>query len=581
MNDANLASAFFRLAEENTDKNLLVAKRDGDWQAMTFGEVAHAVRCLASVLVELNVKAGDRVLIAAENSPEWAIADLAIMAIGGIVVPSFITNTEDDFRYIIEHSGASVGVASGGAIANSVIKAGEDCKGFRNLLVLGDAATKKKGKKLEVASWDDALKASSPLPDLDKRLQKIKEDDVCCFIYTSGTGGKPKGVMLTHRSMQSNVDGAKDLLAEGGISDNQRFLSILPLSHSYEHTVGLHFPLQTRSEIWYCEGSDKLVSNLQEASPSLMTAVPRLYEVMYDRITRGVEAKGGLSKKLFYLAVELGTKVLRGERLTMTERLLNRALDKLVRRKVRARFGGKLQFFISGGAALNPDIGYFFTALGVNILQGYGQTESSPIISANRPNLIKMKTVGPPLKGVDVQLAADGEILVRGDLVMKGYWQDDAATAATIIDDWLHTGDVGEIDADGYITITGRKKEIIVNAGGDNIALSRVESVMTLEPEIEQVMIDGDGKPWLAAVIVPSESLLSEGLSDDDLNKALSDAVGRANKKLAVFERVRRFIIADEPFTAANAQMTPTLKIRRHIIKEIYGPKINALYPKK
>ena len=578
---ANLPGSFFEFAQANQDKDLLVAKRSGTWVPMTYAETDDQVRRLASVLVNLGVKAGDKVFITAENRPEWAIADLAIMSIGAVVVPAFVTNTEDDFYYIMSHSDSVVGITSGGGLADTVARAADGCSELKTLIVMDGNTDSRASKNLGVLNWETEMSKSAPLPDLDARVAGLDSDDMCCFIYTSGTGGRPKGVMLTHKSIQANITAAIELLAEGNVADDQRFLSLLPLSHSYEHTAGMHLPFQMRSEVWYCESADQIANNLQEVSPTLMTAVPRLYEVLHDRITRGVKAKGGLSEKLFNAAVNIGVKKMDGVRLTLGEALLNPLLDKLVRKKVKGRLGGRLQYFVSGGAALNPEIGGFFMGLGVNILQGYGQTEASPLISANRPGNIKIRTVGPAVSGVEVKLTDEGEIICRGDLLMKGYWKDKAATDATIMDGWLYTGDIGEIDDQGYITITGRKKEIIVNSGGDNIAPSRVEGILTMEPEIEQAMIDGDKKPWMAAVIVPSPSLIESAKDAKELEKAVADAVERSNHRLSKLEQVRRFIIADEPFTVANAQMTATLKVRRHVVREVYGERIDGLYPKK
>ena len=323
-----------------------------------------------------------------------------------------------------------------------------------------------------------------------------------------------------------------------------------------------------------------------------MTAVPRLYEVLHDRISRGVEAKGGLSAKLFRRAVDLGRKAYHvPQKLTVLERLENSLLNGLVRRKVAGRFGGRLKAFVSGGAALNPDIGTFFLSLGVTVLQGYGQTEASPVVSCNRKGLIKIHSVGPPLKGVDVKIAEDGEILIRGELLMKGFWLDPETTAKTIINGWLHTGDIGKIDEDGYIVITDRKKDIIVNSGGDNIAPAKVEGELTIEPEISQAMTYGDKRPYLVAVLVPEQSFIEEwaassgvqaNLTDLSENEAFSKALGsaleRANARLSQIEKVRRFIIASEPFTTDNAMMTPTLKIRRHKIRETYWERLDRLY---
>jgi len=575
---ANLPAAFFAVAADNGGKTLLAAKREGEWQTMTYAEVADHVRRLAAALINQGIKPGDKIFISSENRPEWAIADLAIMAIGAVVVPSFVTNTIDDFAYIMAHSDAVLAITSGGELARKVAAATQRVDGVDRLIIM-DETDDLNTAGLQVWRWSDLIETSLPLPDLEERMSGMAGDDVCCFIYTSGTGGRPKGVMLTHRSIQANIDAAIDLLAEGGVAENQRFLSLLPLSHSYEHTAGMHLPFQTRSEVWYCESADQIANNLAEVAPTLMTAVPRLYEVLHDRITRGIKAKGGVSEKLFRAAVRIGVKQIRNERLSVGEAMLNPVLDRLVRRKVKSRLGGRLNYFVSGGAALNPDIGEFFMALGVKILQGYGQTEASPLISANRPGQIKIASVGPSVRGVEVILSDDGEILTRGDMLMKGYWKDDEATAQTIQNGWLHTGDLGEVDDDGYITITGRKKDIIVNSGGDNIAPSRVEGVLTIEPEIEQVMVDGDKKPWLAAVVVPAPDLMQSS-SSEAVQAAVAEAINRANQRLSKLEQVRRFLVADEPFTTDNGQMTATLKTRRHVIRAVYGERLDALYPK-
>ena len=579
--DANLPAAFFSNVEDGGDSKLLFEKIENEWRGHSWRKIADDVRRLAAVLVKCGVEAGDRVMVSAENRPEWAIADLAIMSIGGIVVPAYTTNTEDDHHFIMDHSGSTVVITSGGTLATRLALAANRAPSVHTMIVMSDSFTAPSDFRPTLQYWDAAIAGAEALADLDTRIAAQRPDDVCCFIYTSGTGGRPKGVMLTHRSIQANITAAIELLREGNVVHDQRFLSLLPLSHSYEHTAGMHLPFQIRAEVWYCESTDQIANNLVEVSPTLMTAVPRLYEVLHDRIMRGVRAKGGISEKMFMAAVRLGTKRYQGRRLLPHELVLNLIVDRLVRTKVRQRLGGKLNFFISGGAALNPEIGNFFMALGINLLQGYGQTESSPLISANRPGRIKIETVGPVVAGVEMRIADDSEILVRGDLLMKGYWRDEAATAATIRDGWLHTGDLGTVDEDGYITITGRKKDIIVNSGGENIAPGRVEALLTIEPEIEQAMVDGDRRPWLCAVIVPSEELRNIASSPDALYTMVGEAVERANSRLSQLERVRRFIIADEPFSTENGEMTATLKVRRHVVRQVYGERIDALYPQK
>ena len=575
---ANLAGAFFENASMLGEKPLLFHKSKAKWTGKNWGEVADSVRRLAGALVAAGIKPRDRVLISAENRPEWAIADLAVMSIGAIVVPAYTTNTEDDHVYIMEHSGALIAITSGGLLASRVALAASRVQHVRMLITMDPDTKLPDLSGRTVHRWQDLLARTEPLADIDSRIAAQNSDDTCCFVYTSGTGGRPKGVMLSHRSIQACINASIEILSEGGVDENQRFLSLLPLAHSYEHTAGMHLPIQTKSEVWYCESAEQIGANLQEVSPSLMTAVPRLYDVLHERIMRNIHTKGGFSETLFMETVRLGRKRLEGRTLLPHEFFLDLLLERLIRQKIQARLGGKLKYFISGGAALNPEIGSFFMALGVQLLQGYGQTEASPVISANRPGKIKIETVGPPVAGVEVRFADDGEILVRGDLLMKGYWRDDHSTAATIRDGWLYTGDIGSCDDDDYITITGRKKEIIVNSGGENIVPSRVEALLTIEPEIEQALVDGDRQPWLAAVIVPSAEARAAAGTDEALKLLIAETVERANSRLSQIERVRRFIIADEGFTIENSQLTSTLKVKRHIVKAQYQDRLAALY---
>ena len=396
--------------------------------------------------------------------------------------------------------------------------------------------------------------------------------------------------MLSHKAILHNCAGAKDALTEIGLGD-ETFLSFLPLSHSYEHTAGQFFPISIGAEIYYAESVETLGNNMLEAKPTIMTAVPRLYEMLHQRITAGVKKTGGGKEKLFMKALALGRRRHAGERLRLGEKIQDLVLDKLVRDKVRARFGGRLKALVSGGAPLNPDIGIFFTALGLRLLQGYGQTETAPVVSVNRASLVKMHTVGPPLLDTEVKIADDGEILVRGDLVMQGYWGKEDETRETIVDGWIHTGDIGEFDEDGYLMITDRKKDIIVNSGGDNLAPQRIEGIICLESEIAQAMVYGDKHPHITALLVPDEEWLKEWSKDTGKSAKLSDvsrdeklitalrpAMDRINKGLSNIEKVRRFMVAEEPFTIDNAQLTPTMKVRRHKLNEVYGERLERLY---
>ncbi|MCR9070600.1 MAG: AMP-dependent synthetase/ligase [Alphaproteobacteria bacterium] len=588
---SNLPSMFFDKSEAYGARPFLWAKSDGAWQPRTYGETRAQVIRLARGLRKLGIEAGDRIVIVSENRPDWAVADLAVMAIGAIAVPAYTTNTTDDHLYILDHSGAKAAIVSTSRLARRVIPAARSAESCTSVISI-ETPTDTTAGGVDLHGWEEVMAlGDGDDTDIPALAAGIDREETACFIYTSGTGGRPKGVMLTHRSILANCDGAHHLLHDYSLGD-EIFLSLLPLSHSYEHTAGLFFPISIGAQIYYCEGPDQLAANLQEVRPTIMTAVPRLYEVLHDRILRGVERKGGRSAALFHDAVRLGRKRYEDPTsLTLTEKLYDWLLSKLVRRKVSGRFGGRLKAFVSGGAALNPDIGKFFLALDVTLLQGYGQTEASPVVSANPPARVKIHTVGPPLKGVQVKIAEDGEILIAGDLLMKGYWHDPDTTAATIVDGWLHTGDVGHLDEDGYLVITDRKKDIIVNSGGDNISPARIESKLTLQQEILQAMVYGDKRPYLVALVVPEESFVEEWASangktanlavlaeDEGFHKAVSAAVDRVNADLAQIEKVRRFKIATEPFTTENGMMTPTLKIRRHKIREHYYERLDGLY---
>ncbi len=587
----NLATMFFDRADALGDKPFLWAKRGGAYRPRSWAETAATVSRLSRGLRALGVEPGDRVAIVAENRPEWVAADLAIVAAGAVSVPAYTTNTVDDHRYLLEHSGARAVFVSNAALAGRVLPAAREAPACEAAILM-DAPLPEGGEGVRLLGWEETMDLGDGLPDdARERAAGMARGDVCCLIYTSGTGGRPKGAMLTHGSILANCMGAYEILKELGLGD-EVFLSLLPLSHAYEHTAGMYFPISIGAQIYYAEGPDRVAQNLQEARPTVMTAVPRLYEVLHDRIRRGVEQAGGLRAVLFRKAVELGRKRRESpEAMTALDRVLDRLLDRLVRTKVAGRFGGRLKGFVSGGAALNPDIGHFFLALGVRVLQGYGQTEASPVISCNRPEDIRIDTVGPPLAGVELRIAEDGEILARGELLMKGYWQDPEATAAAVVDGWLHTGDVGEIDAAGYLRITDRKKDIIVNSGGDNIAPARVEGAIVLEPEFAQAMVHGDKRPHLVAVVVPDEIFIAEWAAangkpadlaalagDDAFRAAIDAALERVNARLSRIERVRRVVVAEEPFTTDNALMTPTLKVRRHKTMEVYGDRLEALY---
>ena len=590
----NLPAMFFERAAQYGDREFLWAKRDGAWAPLSWNETAARVGALARGLEGLGISPGDRVGLVAENCPEWLIADVAIMAAGAITVPAYVTNTVDDHLHILSNSGAKAVIVSTAALAKLVLPAAAQST-ETEIAITMEPVEHAPAQDLRVTAWDDVLaEGGDGADDVAARAAEIPRADTACIIYTSGTSGLPKGVMLSHGAILSNCMGAHEFLEmlPGFATGAEVFLSFLPLSHSYEHTAGQFLPIAIGAQIYYAEGVDKLTGNMEEAMPTILTAVPRLYEAMHGRITRGVEQTGGLKKTLFMKTVELGRKRYEaGGTLGWWDGLVDGLLERLVREKVRARFGGRLKAFVSGGAPLNYDIGVFFQALGLRILQGYGQTEAAPVVSCNHPGLNKLATVGPPMKGVEVKIASDGEILVRGELVMRGYWNDDQATAETIVDGWLHTGDIGVIDEDGYIRITDRKKDIIVTSGGDNISPQRVEGMLTIEPEIAQAMVYGDTRPHLVALVVPDSEFalgwakgkgkpedMAALAEDEEFGRVIRGAIDRVNAKLSNIERIRHFTMAPDGFTIENEMLTPSMKIRRHIINRHFGDKLQALY---
>jgi long-chain acyl-CoA synthetase len=583
----NLVAMFFTRAEEQGDRPFLWAKRDGAWTSISWADAARQVASLAKALGALGLKAGDRVMLVGENRPEWCISDLAIMAAGCVTVPAYTTNTERDHQHILENSGACAVIVSTAKLAKALMPA--VLKSNQGQLVIGMDEMRFPAT-VEHHDWHQLI-ADHPASPADVTLD-AKREDLACIIYTSGTGGAPRGVMQHHGAILHNVAGCTAVIAEDfGIAQPETFLSFLPLSHAYEHTGGQFFPIGVGGQIYYAEGLEKLASNMEETRPTLMFVVPRLFEVLHQRITKAVEKQGGLSAKLLGQALTIGGRDYHGT-LKWTDRPMKLIVDRLFKPKIGKKFGGRLKAMVSGGAPLTPEVGIFFHSIGVTLLQGYGQTEAAPVISCNRPAAgVRMDTVGPALKDTEVRIAEDGEILVRGELVMHGYWRNDAETARVLKDGWLHTGDIGVIDERGRIKITDRKKDLIINDKGDNVAPQKVEGMLTLQPEIGQAMIAGDRRPYMVALLVPDPEWTQEWCAkgggkcdfarlaeNPEYRAALSAAVERVNKDLSVTERVRRFVLADGPFSIENEQMTPSMKIRRHVIRQAYGERLDALY---
>jgi long-chain acyl-CoA synthetase len=591
-NARNLVDLFLKRADQKGDAPFLGHREGGQWVTQSWRDAADAVCLLAESLRGLGLEDGDRVALVSENRPEWCIADLAIMAAGCITVPTYTTNTRRDHAHILDNSGARAVFVSNEKLLKPLAEAIAQTGLVEHVIGIEDLHRQQSGS-FDYHNWGalaqgDAVAARAAV---DKRIALIDRDDTACLIYTSGTGGAPRGVMQHHGAILCNIAGAAEVLIEDfGVKD-ERFLSFLPLSHAYEHTGGQYLPISVGAEIFYSEGLEKLASNIEETRPTMMVVVPRLFEVLRTRIMKQVEKQGKLANFLMDNALKIADNSKEGKK-RLRDKPMDFLIEKTLRPKIRAKFGGRIKAMVSGGAPLNPEVGNFFEAMGLTMLQGYGQTEAGPVISCNRPKVgLKMDTVGPPLRGVEVKIAEDGEILCRGELVMHGYWRNDAETARTLKDGWLHTGDIGYLDEKGRIKITDRKKDMIVNDKGDNIAPQKVEGMLTLQPEIAQAMVSGDKRPYVVGLIVPDAEWALEWARANgekfDLvalqqlpafKNAVRAAVDRTNVDLSVIEKVRQFAFADEAFTIENEEMTPSMKIRRHKIHERYQERIDGLY---
>lgn len=588
----NLVELFLQRAEQRGELPFLGYKSGGKWETMSWSDVADQVCLLAQALRGLGLSEGDRVALVSENRPEWCIADLAIMAAGCISVPTYITNTERDHAHILDNSGARAVFVSTEKLLGPVVGAIARTGNVDHVIGIEDLK-RRQSPGFQYHDWSTmtAGDAQAARAAVKARIATIEREDTACLIYTSGTGGAPRGVKQHHGAILCNIAGAGNIVIEDfGVKD-ERFLSFLPLSHAYEHTAGQYLPIALEGEIYYSEGLEKLASNIEEVQPTIMVVVPRLFEVLRTRIMKQIEKQGKTASFLLDRAIKIADKAHEGKP-RKRDRPMDFVIEKALRPKIRAKFGGRIKAMVSGGAPLNPEVGNFFDAMGLTMLQGYGQTEAGPIMSCNRPAVgLKMDTVGPPMRGVEIRIADDGEILCRGELVMHGYWQNEAETQRTIKDGWLHTGDIGHLDGKGRIVITDRKKDMIVNDKGENVAPQKIEGMLTLQPEIAQAMVSGDKRPYVVGLIVPDaewalewaqangENFDLQALQDlPAFKKAVREAVDRTNKDLSVTEKVRKFEFADEAFAIENEEMTPSMKIRRHKIRDRYMPRIDGMY---
>ncbi|MCX8501319.1 MAG: AMP-dependent synthetase/ligase [Alphaproteobacteria bacterium] len=585
----NLPALFFERASRGGDSPLFYTKtpslakgQKGQWQAWSWNQIASDARALSASLRDAGVAAGDRVAIVSENRPEWAIADIAIMMIGAIAVSVYTTHSPADHQHVFSNSGAAVAIVSTTALAAQVMAGVKDGE-LQHLFLIDDGDLGRwQDRAVTIHRWREA--AAGTVPRFAERewhqqavtlMAAIPPDSLAQITYSSGTGGAPRGIMLSHRNIMSNIVAAEALIRPVILRDWFRpvprvFLSFLPLSHSYEHTAGLWLPILLSAEVYYAESAAALPANLQEVRPTIMTLVPRLFEMLYGRISNEVEKAPPLKRWLFHKTLATSRAKYQRQQ-SWSDWLLDPVLGLLVRRRVRQKFGGRIRALVSGGAALSTELAEYFHGLGVPVCQGYGQTETAPVVACNSPIAPRLHTVGRPLAGVTVRIAEDGEILVQGDNVMVGYWNDPEATAGSLVNGWLHTGDIGLVDEDGYLIITDRKRDIIKLSGGDTLSPARIEGRLGLEPEIHQAMVfaSKSSGAFVVALIVTASPRVTE--------EAIRQAIERANRDLTQPERIRKFAIAREAFTIENGLMTPTLKLRRHLISREYEQEIAKL----
>lgn len=592
-----LTEMFDRLCKKyaGTGRHVYRYKLEGRYVGLTYDEFYQKVELFAHGLHSIGLRQGDKVAILSENRPEWPISDLACLTLGLVDVPIFPTLTAKQVEYIVRHGDVSTVIVSNAYQLNKILRIRENVKSLRRTIIMNPKEGGKEKFVLDFAEVYESGKIShdkSP-KQFSKWLTQAKPSDIATIIYTSGTTGEPKGVVLTHANFVANMKGALDHIP---ITDEDSLLSFLPISHSFERMAGYYTALSTGASVSYAESIETVAQNLMEVKPTIVTTVPRLFERIHAMIIKNVESGSAAKKRIFYWAVEVGHKYVTARRKGIVNPFLRSQYllaDKLVLSKLKERTGGRIKFFVSGGAALARELGEFFESVGILIIEGYGMTEASPVISANRMDDYKFGSVGKPLRNVQVKIAEDGEILTRGPHVMVGYYKSKAATEEAIDKDgWLHTGDVGHFDTDGFIVITDRKKHLFVNSGGKNIAPQPIENLLQQSKFVDQIVLIGDKRRFNSALIVPDFGTLEEYakehhieyqtvqdlLVNEKMNEAVRNDINELQSDLAKYEQVRRFRLLPTPFTIEDGDLTPTLKVKRKVVEEKYGDLIESMY---
>ena len=562
----NLPELFYFQADKNkNNQHLLKLDSNNQVVSMSWLETKNLTKKIHNFLANKYLGELQRVLLVSENRPEWMASDIAIMSNKLICVPNYTTYTSRDFEHILNDSQPVGLIVSNKNLLQTILTASEKVKyNFKFILCFDYFENNSISNLVFLNDLTDDNNDNNR-----EKIKEIKRKDPACIIYTSGTQGLPKGVILSHGGILSNCEGAYELLKTIK-SPDLTFLTWLPLSHSYEHAVQF-VQIILEAKVFYNKSIETLLPTVKIAQPHIMTAVPRFYNNLHAKMKINLKNQSNFKQNLFNKTIQLGTKKFKNIKLSFSENIINLILDKLVRKKVKNNFGGRLEAFISGGGPLDSQVGEALNALGLKTLQGYGLTETSPVVSCNLLNKVKVDTVGPIFPGVEVKLAEDGEILVKGENLMLGYWNNKEATEQTIKDGWLHKGDIGEFDEDNYLKITDRKKDIIVSLGGDNIAPSKIENLLTLSPEIEQACVFGEQKNYIAALLVLNSESKS---SDEDIQRYIDEV----NRDLTQPEKIKKFIFIDEPFSIENNLMTPTMKVRRHEVQKKYQNQIDQLF---
>lgn len=574
---------------------MLMYKVSGKYQGIGYGELKLKVDNFALGLAVMGVKRGTNIAIISENRPEWVIADMGMMKLGAVSVALYPTLTPKQIEYILIDSNAKYVIASNQLQLSKLLKVIDIVPLLEKIILMTDDSN---NNDECIYSFSKVIKMGSEFRDnnagyLHDEMNKVKPDDLLTIIYTSGTTGNPKGVMLSHKNLVSNIIASAECIP---FNHEDTILSFLPLSHSYERMAGYYTAVACGATIAYAESIDTVRENLLEVQPTVVTTVPRLFERIYNRLMKQISDEPKIRQKVFSWAICVGKTYACARKNKITSPSLSiryKLADKLVFQKIKARTGGKIKFFASGGAALASELGEFFEAIGIQIIEGYGMTESSPVISVNRLDDYKWGTVGKPIPDVVVKIAEDGEILVKGPNVMIGYWNNPKATEEIIDrDGWLHTGDIGMFDTEGYLKITDRKKHIFVSSGGKNIAPQHIENLFLQSQFIDQFVLIGDGKMYLSALIVPNFDVIKEYAAkqkisyrtiedlanNQEIYRLLESELGRMQKELANYERVRKFTILNRSLTIENGEITPTLKPRRKIIEENFRDVIEKMY---